>query len=315
MRIFLTGATGHVGSVVLDGLVRAGHEVTALVRTADKARQVAKRGGRPVNGDLSEPASYRDVAEAHDAYVHTARDRSNRTAEIDQLAVETLAELVRKPRTGGNGRVLIYTSALWVLGKVPDPADENAPVNPTPLMAWRPAVETFVLGQARAGLRTIVVRPGVVYGGTHGIVADLLRDAGNGLIRVIGDGQNHWPLVYDRDVAELYVRLVGRAEAAGIYHANDEGDERVNDIVDAIRSHMPMRPDVRHMPIEEARAKMGPYADALALDQIVRSTRAHALGWVPSLHSVRRNIARLLEEFRAGRDDREQAGRRERVRR
>ena len=315
MRIFLTGATGYVGSGVLDGLVRAGHEVTALVRTADKAKEVARRGGRPVHGDLSDPASYRDVAEAHDGYVHTARDRSNRTAEIDRLAVETLTELARKPRTSGNGRVLIYTSGLWVLGKTPDPVDESAPVNPTPLMTWRPAVETFVLGQARASLRTIVVRPGVIYGGTRGIVADLLRDASNGLIRVIGDGQNHWPLVYDRDVAELYVRLVGRADAAGIYHANDEGDERVNDIVDAVRSHMPVRPDVRHMPLEEARAKMGPYADALALDQIVRSTRAHAVGWVPSLHSVRRNVARLLEEFRAGSDDHEQAGRRERVRR
>jgi nucleoside-diphosphate-sugar epimerase len=315
MRIFLTGATGHVGSVVLDALVRAGHDVTALVRTADKAKQVASRGGRPVHGDLSDSTSYCNVAEAHDAYIHTARDRSNRTPEVDQLVVETLADLARKPRTGGNGRILIYTSGLWVLGRTPDPADENAPVNPTPLVAWRPAVESFVLGQARPALRTVVVRPGVVYGGTRGIVADLLRDASNGLIRVIGDGQNHWPLVYDRDLAELYVRCVGRNDAAGIYHANDEGDERVNDIIDAIRSHIPMRPVVRHMPLEEARSKMGPYADALALDQIVRSPRAHALGWVPTLHSVRRNIARLLEEFRGGREDREQAGRRERVRR
>lgn len=315
MRIFLTGATGHVGSVVLDALVRAGHDVTALVRTAEKGRQVAGRGGRPVLGDLSDPASYHDVAEAHDAYIHTALDRSARTIEIDQLAIETLAELARKPRTGGDGRVLIYTSGVWVLGKAPDPADERAPVNPTPLVAWRPAVESFALGQTRPALRTIVVRPGVVYGGTRGIVADLLKDASNGLIRVIGDGQNHWPLVYDRDLADLYVRLVTHADAAGIYHANDEGDERVNDIVDGIASHMPMRPDVRHMPIEEARSKLGPYADALALDQIVRSTRAHSLGWIPTLRSVRRNVARLLEEFRASPDDREQVGPRERVRR
>ena len=315
MRIFLTGATGQVGSAVLDALVRAGHDVTALVRTADKGRQTAARGGRPVLGDLSDPASYRDVAEAHDAYIHAARDGSNRTAEIDQLAIETLAELARKPRTGGNGRALVYTSGLWVLGKTPDPADESAQANPTPLVAWRPARETFVLGQARPGLRTIVVRPGVVYGGTRGIVADLLKDASNGLIRVIGDGQNHWPLVYDRDLAELYVRLATRDEATGIYHANDESDERVNEIVDAIASYMPVRPDVRHMPIQEARLKLGPYADALALDQIVRSTRARSLGWIPTLHSVRRNIARLLEEFRASPDDHEQVGPGERVRR
>lgn len=315
MRIFLTGATGYIGAGVLDALVRAGHDVTALVRTAEKARSVTARGGRPVLGDLSDAASYRDVAEAHDAYIHTARDQSARSAEIEQITVETLAERARKPRTGGNGRVLIYTSGLWVLGKTPDPADESAALSPTPLVAWRPEVETFVLSQARPGLRTLVVRPGVVYGGMRGIVADLLKDASNGLIRVIGDGQNHWPLVYDRDLAELYARLVGHADAAGVFHANDEGDERVNDIVDGIASHMPVRPDVRHMPLEEARSKLGAYADALALDQIVRSPRARALGWTPTLRSVRRNIPRLLEEFRTGQDDLEHAGRRERVRR
>ena len=63
-----------------------------------------------------------------------------------------------------------------------------------------------------------------------------------------------------------------------------------------------MQPDVRNVPIQEARAKLGPYADALALNQIVRSARAKALGWTPSLHSVSGNVARLLEEFRAKRE-------------
>ncbi len=307
MRIFLTGATGHIGSTALDALLRAGHDVTALVRTADKAREVAARGGRPVLGDLADPASYRDAAEAHDAYVHAAYDRSTQGAPVDRRTMETLGELAKKPRTGGGDRTLLYTSGVWVLGRTPEPADETAPVNPAAIVAWRPEVETWVLGLARPGLRTLVVRPGIVYGGQRGIVADLLRDAGNGLVRVIGDGQNHWPLVYDRDLAELYARLVGHADAAGLFHANDEADERVNDIVEAVARHMPMRPDVRHMPLEEARSKLGPYADALVLDQCVRSPRARALGWVPTLKSVRGNIPRLLEEFRVGRDDREPA--------
>ena len=87
-----------------------------------------------------------------------------------------------------------------------------------------------------------------------------------------------------------------------MYHANDEGDERVNDIVAAIAPYVPVRPDVRHVPIDEARAKMGAFADALALDQVVRSPRARALGWTPTLHSVAGNAARLLEEWRAARN-------------
>jgi nucleoside-diphosphate-sugar epimerase len=143
-----------------------------------------------------------------------------------------------------------------------------------------------------------VVRPGIVYGGSHGIVADLLRDALNGLVRVIGPGTNHWPCVYDRDLGELYARIVESPEASGLYHANDEGDEQVNDIVEAIATHVTPHPDIRHVPIEEARAKLGPYADALALDQRLRSPRARAIGWSPTLRSVSGNVARLLEEYR-----------------
>ena len=130
------------------------------------------------------------------------------------------------------------------------------------------------------------------------MVGDLLKMATNGLVRVVGDGNNHWPLIYDRDLADLYARLAANPEASGIYHANDEGDERVNDIIAAIKPHVALRPDVRYVPIEEARSKMGPYADALALDQVIRSPRARALGWTPTLHSVAGNAARLLEEWR-----------------
>ena len=147
----------------------------------------------------------------------------------------------------------------------------------------------------------MVVRPGVVYGSGDGIMGDMFKSASNGLIRVVGDGNNHWPLIYDRDLADLYLRLVQHEGSSGVYHANDEGDERVNDVVAAISPYLQLTPDVRHVPIEEARSKMGSYADALSLDQVVRSPRARALGWAPTLHSVAGNAARLLGEWRAAR--------------
>jgi nucleoside-diphosphate-sugar epimerase len=144
----------------------------------------------------------------------------------------------------------------------------------------------------------VVIRPGIVYGGGRGIVGDLLKDASNSLIRVIGAGDNHWALVYDRDLADLYVRTAAIHQASGVYHANDEGDETVNDIVAALSEHAKTQPSVRHVPLAEAKQKLGAYAEALALDQIVRSPRARALGWHPSLHSVSGNAARLFEEWR-----------------
>jgi nucleoside-diphosphate-sugar epimerase len=307
MRIFLTGATGYIGGAVLDALVRAGHDVTALVRSNEKAKRVAKRGARPVIGNLAEPDSFMGAADAQDGYIHAAFDYSATGGPaVEQTALQSIIEVAKRPRTAGSQapstRFIVYTSGVWILGKTPEPASEDAPINPIAMASFRPAHERLVLDAAGDRLRTIVVRPGVVYGGGNGMIADLFKSASNGLVRVIGDGNNHWPLVYERDLGDLYARIAARDDASGIYHANDEGDERVNDIIDAIKPYLPVKPDVRHVPIDEARTKMGAYADALALDQVVRSPRARALGWAPTLHSVSGNAARLLEEWRASRN-------------
>ena len=297
MRIFLTGGTGYIGSAVLDALVRGGHRIDALVRNREKAAEVQARGAHAILGNLAQPASYVDVAAAADGFVHAAFDYAGGGAEVDAIVLDTLLGLPDKP-----GRFLVYTSGVWVLGGSSTPMDETVPLNPTQHVAWRPAHERRVLDASARGLRTAVIRPGIVYGGSRGIVGDLFKDATNGLIRVIGTGENHWPLVYDRDLGDLYLRIVNQPDASGLFHANDERDEQVNDLVAAIVGHTKISPSVRRVPIEEARKKMGPYADALVLDQIVRSPRARALGWNPALHSVSGNAARLFEEWRRGRE-------------
>ena len=294
MRIFLTGATGYVGSAVTDALLRSGHEVTALVRDPEKAERVSRRGVHPIVAELSRPASYAAAAEAADSIIHAALESSPRKQKVDRLAIDTLIAAAARRAAAGLPASVVYTSGTWVLGETQD-ATEDTAVNPIPLVAWRPDHEQIVLAAATQGVRTVVVRPGIVYGGARGIVGDLLKDAANGLVRVVGTGQNHWACIYDRDLADLYVRVSTLDDASGIFHANDEADESVDDIVAAISQHAKMPPDIRHMPIDEARKKMGPYADALALDQIVRSPRARALGWAPTLRSVAGSVARLLE--------------------
>jgi nucleoside-diphosphate-sugar epimerase len=299
MRIFLTGATGYIGHAVLEALVRGGHEVTGLVRNSEKAAIVEASGGRPLLGDLARPESYRQAAEEHDGVIHTGFETSARGPEVDRAAIDALVSAARSASVTRGDAFIVYTSGVWVLGQTVQPATESTMLDPAPNVMWRPDHEQAILRAAGGGLRTVIVRPGIVYGGTAGIVGDLFRDAVNGIIRVIGSGENRWPLVYNRDLADLYVRLAVRPDASGVYHANDEGDERVRDIVEAIVTHVPNEPSVRHVPLDEARAKLGPYAVALTLDQVVRSPRARGLGWTPSLHSVGGNVARLLEEWRA----------------
>jgi nucleoside-diphosphate-sugar epimerase len=299
MRFFLTGATGYIGSAVLEAGLRAGHQVTALVRDPEKAEHVSARGATAVVGELSLPKSYAAMAEQCDVLIHTASEHSKRRQVVDRQAIDTLMAAAEQRTQAGLSACVIYTSGVWVLGHTQGAAREDSPINPPPHVSWRPAHEALVLDGSRNGkVRTAVIRPGIVYGGARGIIGDLLKDARNGLLRVVGDGRNHWPCIYDRDLADAYVRVAAAPDASGIFHVNDEADERVDDIVEAISRHVRTRIDIRHVPLEEARKKLGPYADALALDQIIRSPRTRALGWSPTLHSVAGNVARLLEEFR-----------------
>ena len=299
MHIFLTGATGYIGSAVLDAIIKGGHRVTAIARDPEKAEKLLAKGATPVIAELGLPEMYLPLLMSADAVVHTAFESSPSGVQVDRLALETMLTAQRDAMAAdGKARAFIYTSGVWVLGRTTKAAEEDFPLDPPPHVAWRPEHEDLVLAAAASGLRPVVIRPGVVYGGGRGIFSDLIKDALNGIVRVVGPGKNHWPCVYDHDLGDLYVRILEAPLAVGIFHANDEEDERVSDIVEAIAGQVPQRPDIRYMPIAEARKKLGTYADALALDQKVRSPKARALGWSPSQTGVANSVARLVEEYR-----------------
>ncbi len=299
MQIFLTGGTGYLGAAILEALIRSGHHVTALVRDPEKATRLEARGATPVLGELARPARYLAHAVAADVVVHAALDATPHGPATDKVFLDAVL-----PALAGAGkpRSFVYTSGIWVLGSQPVGADETAALAPAEISAWRVAHEAQVLAAHGGPLRTSVIRPGIVYGGARGIVSDMLRDALNGLVRIIGEGTNRWPCVYDRDLGDLYARVVAAPEASGIFHAAGEDSERMIDIAEALRTHVDPAADIRFMPLAEARTKLGPYADALVLDQVIRCPRARALGWVPAMRGIVGNAPRLFEEYRRAAD-------------
>ena len=299
MHIFLTGATGYIGSAVLDAMIKGGHQVTAIARDPEKAEKLRAKGATPVVAELGLPKLYLSLLKSADAVVHTALESSPRGVQADQQAIEIMLTAQRDAMAAdGKARAFLYTSGVWVLGRTTRAAEEDSPLDPPPHVAWRPAHEDLVMGAASYGVRPVVIRPGIVYGGGRGIVSDLIKDALNGLVRVVGPGKNRWACIYDHDLGDLYVKVLESPLATGIFHATDEADEKVSDIVEAIAGQVPQRPDIRYMPMAEARKKFGAYADCLALDQKVRSTKARALGWSPSQTGVAKSVARLVEEYR-----------------
>lgn len=306
MHIFLTGATGYIGSAVLEAMIKGGHQVTAIARDPEKAEKLLAKGASPIVAELGLPKLFLPALKSADAVVHTAFESSPRGVAVDKTAIETMLTAQRDAMAAdGKARAFLYTSGVWVLGRTARAAEEDAPLDPPPHVEWRPAHEDLVLAAASSGLRPVVIRPGIVYGGGRGIVSDLVKDALNGIVRVVGPGKNRWPCVYDHDLGDLYVRILESPVAAGVYHANDEEDERVSDIVEAIAAQVPQKPDIRYMPMAEARKKLGTRADALALDQKVRSPKARALGWAPTLPGVANSVARLVEEYRNSQRERE----------
>ena len=175
MRIFLTGATGYIGSAVLERCFA--RIIKSPLSCGRRRRRIRSplRGVTPVLGDLKTVKSYRAASDGFDSYIHIAADSSPRREEIDRKAIDTLMAAAAA-RANEAACSFVYTSGVWVLGSNAQPMDETAQANPGQLLGWRPAHEQLVLQAAAPNLRTSVIRPGIVYGGNRGIVSDVAEE-------------------------------------------------------------------------------------------------------------------------------------------
>ncbi len=280
-NVFLTGATGYIGGAIADALRAGGYAVIGLARSDQAARSLTAKGITPVAGDLNTPANLAKAASESDGVIHAGTTNDGR---IDQAAVEAMLHTLR-----GSNKPFVYTSGIWVLGDTGGKvADESWPVNPAALVAWRPAMEQSVIAATGTGVRTVVIRPGIVYGRGGGIPAEFVRSGKEpGVVRYVGNGENRWPVVHADDLADLYLRAFAEARAGELFHAADGSAFRVREIAEAAGGK------AESWPLEDARKTLGAYADALVLDQMVSSEKAkRTLGWQPKAISIVEELRR-----------------------
>ena len=281
MRVFVTGASGFIGSAVVPELLAAGNQVTGLARSDASAAALAAAGAQAHRGSLSDPDGLRAAAGAADGVIHLAFGGfadGPAAGQEDLRAIEAMGDAL-----AGTGKPLVLAAGLLGL-TAGRPATEHDTLDPaSPVAAARPGMLAATSLAAR-GVRSAVVRlaPTVHGDGDHAFIPQLIATARDkGVSGYIGDGSNRWPAVHRLDSAHLFHLALGSAPAGSTLHAVADEGVPIRDIAEVIGRHLDV--PVAAISPEDAAGHFTWLAHFLAADSPASSTLTRELlDWHPT---------------------------------
>ncbi|GHF09888.1 putative NAD-dependent epimerase/dehydratase [Amycolatopsis deserti] len=284
MRVFVTGASGHVGSALVPELLSAGHEVVGLARSDASAAKLTAAGARVRRGDLRDTDGLREAAAEADGVIHLAFDHEAMVAgdfaaagDADLAAVRAFGDAL-----AGTGKPLVVTSGTGMLAGLG--LDRTATEDDVLPGGYRIDSENEVVAYADRGIRTSVVRlPPSVHSSLdkHGFVPVLIAAARKaGRSGYLGDGANRWPAGHTLDAARLYRLALEKAPAGSRLHAVGDEGVPMREIAEAIGRHLGV--PTERIPDAQAEAHFGFLARFAAMDNPSSSERTQRLlDWKP----------------------------------
>jgi nucleoside-diphosphate-sugar epimerase len=293
MLVFVTGASGFIGSAIVPELIGAGHEVVGLARSDASAATISAAGAEVHRGSLEDLASLSAGAAASDGVIHTAYihdfSQMEMAAQTELRVIETLGSAL-----AGSDRPLVITTGTALVKPGELATEEDSP-DPSSGAHPRMTIERTAMGFAAKGVRVSAVRPGPsVHGeGDHGFVPVLIDIArAKGVSAYIGDGANRWPAVHRLDAARLYRLALEKASAGSVFHAIADEGVPTREIAEVIGRHLDV-PVVSVSP-EDAGEHFGWIGAFFGLDAPASSALTQQrLGWRPT-------HAGLIEDLEEG---------------
>jgi nucleoside-diphosphate-sugar epimerase len=296
MHVFITGASGWIGSAVIPELLAQGHQVLGLARSEAAAERIAASGVEVLRGDIDDLDALRVGAKQADGVIHLAFRHDiaftgdfPAAAASDMAAIETIGDVL-----AGSDRP--FAVAAGLAGQAPGTlATEGDRPEPFPGAGERINSERAALALADRGVRSMSVRFPTVHGtGDHGFVARIVdADRTHGAAAYIGDGANRWPAVHRSDAARLMRLGIERAPAGSVLHAVGEQGVTIRDLAEAIGRGLEL--PLVSLDAEHAGEHFGFLSQFIGLDMPASSAiTRELLGWQPTGPT-------LLEDIRAGR--------------